>query len=56
MVQLGVKNKDLTMTFTGDGLRQIRDLQKFIGAGDPLDVLKLGISLVQKIKETYPKK
>ena len=53
----GGKEKDsLVVTFTNGAKKQIEELQKFINAEDPLEVIKLGIAFVQRAKELDKKK
>jgi hypothetical protein len=51
-IKEGNTEKDaLTVTFTNGARAQLEDLREFIEAESPEDVIKLGISLVQKLKE-----
>jgi hypothetical protein len=51
----GQKKKALTVSFTNGALEQLEALKNFIGTDDPIEVVKLGISFVQRIKEREEK-
>lgn len=41
----------LVISVTNGALEQLEDLKRFIGAEDTLEVVKVGIALIQKLKE-----
>ncbi len=52
----GLEKDALIVSFTNGAKAQVEELQKFINAGDPIDVIKLGISFVQRLKEIEDQK
>ncbi len=55
MQEDGTEKEVLTLKFSNGALQQIEDLAKFIGTNDSVDVIKLGISFLQKVKEDKEK-
>jgi len=51
----GTEKEILAFSFSNGALQQLEDLAKFIGTEDVTDVIKLGISFLQKIKEDRDK-
>lgn len=52
----GKKKDAFTVVFTNGAKEQLESLQAFTKSKDPLDVVRLGISLIQDIKEKEEKK
>lgn len=51
-VKIGNEVKEiLQVSFSNGALEQLEALKKFLGTDDPVEVIKAGISVVQKIKE-----
>ncbi len=50
------EKKGFLVTFTNGTLEQLEELKQFFKTEDKLEVIKLGISVLQKAKETQEKK
>ncbi len=56
-IQEDGENKDaFVISFTNGALSQLQSLKDFLGADDPIEVVKVGISFLQKIKEEKEEK
>lgn len=47
----GPEKNAFTITFTNGAKQQLEELKEFLKAKTELDVIKMGISLLQKLKE-----
>lgn len=46
-----MKENKFTISFTGEALKQLRELKKYFGRENEYDVIALAISALQKFKE-----
>jgi len=51
----GIDSRKLTVTFTNGSVDQIEELKNFLKLESCLDVIKLGISFLQRIKDDEDK-
>lgn len=51
IIEGGEKKPALVVTFTNGALLQLEDLKKLIGSDDPVEVIKVGIAFIQRLKE-----
>lgn len=53
VVEGGKKKEALNVSFTNGALEQLETLKEFIGTDDPVEVIKVGISFLQRAKERH---
>lgn len=51
----GIEKKGFSVTFTNGTLQQLEELKDFFKKSDKLEIIKLGISVLQNAKEAQEK-
>lgn len=51
ITEQGERKEALSVSFTNGALEQLETLRRFLGSDDPIEVVKVGIAFVQRLKE-----